>query len=586
MVTGYRAVPVAPAHSHRHVPVLHAPWFAAPDESVSLHRYLDDQFVPRFMQDAQSDRLGRGADQDYRNDQFGSLNGAAVTDCPTLRLPMHRAFHLVATEVSCTYFPQMGPAFAPTRIRSAGFVIRRKAMDGTLERWLVQDGVALGWQGGTFTEQEPSQFRRLLNKGLVQDKGLDPAYSGEETYPLHPLLVQAADASGRRRSHTLIWGYLPLGGTYRSGADDTLTGSEAQAGLKQELSWPFGLYDSAVKGQVHDETLWAERDGLQTLDGKATPALKELLDVLLNRYRITEDNEAGKTDQSDNLELREILAGITILPPEIRIVPLAEDGAAPGGNPALPGFWHTHDRTLVQPADSLLDWLGQQAPEVRSWLARLKDGSHPSSDPAQPIDLPLPTYQTTDGADLPVAIVLSEAQATRLREALLTRACRAIRASANDMALPRFDQGIDDRYLVRAFVRWQDDCGCERITWGGESRLFRVVSPLDAEAQRPHAIVLPDLDTLKRGKAGGFTVMVPRKLADVILTIAPNIKMEGSGPGNRVGLCWSFGFSLPVITLCAMILLMIMISILDLFFRWLPWAILALPRLCIKCLKP
>jgi hypothetical protein len=44
----------------------------------------------------------------------------------------------------------------------------------------------------------------------------------------------------------------------------------------------------------------------------------------------------------------------------------------------------------------------------------------------------------------------------------------------------------------------------------------------------------------------------------------------------------AFSFSIPVITLCAMILLMIMINLLNLVFRWLPWAFLALPRLCLK----
>lgn len=61
--------------------------------------------------------------------------------------------------------------------------------------------------------------------------------------------------------------------------------------------------------------------------------------------------------------------------------------------------------------------------------------------------------------------------------------------------------------------------------------------------------------------------------------------MKEGGPGNRSGSCWSFGFSLPAITLCAMLLLMVVINLLNLFLGWLPWVFIALPRLCLKALK-
>jgi hypothetical protein len=61
--------------------------------------------------------------------------------------------------------------------------------------------------------------------------------------------------------------------------------------------------------------------------------------------------------------------------------------------------------------------------------------------------------------------------------------------------------------------------------------------------------------------------------------------LKDSGPGNPAGTCWSFSFSLPAITLCAMVLLMVMVNLLNLFFFWLPSVFLALPRLCIKALR-
>ena len=48
-------------------------------------------------------------------------------------------------------------------------------------------------------------------------------------------------------------------------------------------------------------------------------------------------------------------------------------------------------------------------------------------------------------------------------------------------------------------------------------------------------------------------------------------------PGPGLGLQWICSFSLPVITLVAMILLMIMIVMLNLVFFWLPFVRICLP---------
>ena len=49
------------------------------------------------------------------------------------------------------------------------------------------------------------------------------------------------------------------------------------------------------------------------------------------------------------------------------------------------------------------------------------------------------------------------------------------------------------------------------------------------------------------------------------------------GEGPKLGIQWICSFSLPVITLVAMILLMIMISLLNIVFFWLPWVRICLP---------
>ena len=112
-----------PAQGPVHAPTLHNPWFAS-DEGVTLHRYFDDQFVARFLQEAKGGRLTATRAQEwYQLDRFGR------SDVPTLRLPLHRTFYIACCEVSCNVFPDRGngqPAFDPVRIGSAGFVARRR----------------------------------------------------------------------------------------------------------------------------------------------------------------------------------------------------------------------------------------------------------------------------------------------------------------------------------------------------------------------------------------------------------------------------------------------------------------------------
>jgi hypothetical protein len=182
------------------------------------------------------------------------------------------------------------------------------------------------------------------------------------------------------------------------------------------------------------------------------------------------------------------------------------------------------------------------------------------------------------------SLYVTQAQAEDLRDLLVVRAEQAVESSADALPLPRFNQGRDDIYFAKPFVRYRDEKGCERVIWGPASRPFRVAAPLDPEAARPQLVALPDLDDIKRGVAKGVTFLSPKSLADKVQQLKLDMDVGTGGEGNRLGACFSFSFSLPAITLCAMILLMIMINLLNILFFWLPYVFLALPRLCLKLL--
>ena len=174
-------------------------------------------------------------------------------------------------------------------------------------------------------------------------------------------------------------------------------------------------------------------------------------------------------------------------------------------------------------------------------------------------------------------LFIDEKQAFALREALFERSIEHAKDYVDSLQIPRYQQEKNDIYYLKPFVRYLDDKGCEQIVWGGNSEYFRVAAPFDPEASRPQAIQMPKLSDLKRGLAKGATFVAPKDLAETLKKIGMEMPPTEK-PGNSFGLEWIISFSLPVITICAMLLLMIVLNILNLFFQWLPYAITLIPK--------
>jgi len=158
------------------------------------------------------------------------------------------------------------------------------------------------------------------------------------------------------------------------------------------------------------------------------------------------------------------------------------------------------------------------------------------------------------------------------------------------------DQGL---FVIR-MVHINRDCGpLHPPTLSAASERFHLASYFDSDAPvRPIRITLP-ADTSpaglrKHGRGTAFVLsdilcgQVQRAkalgLIDLICQVLPwpfhkDIDLGDGGPcrdsKNDVGMICSL--SIPIVTLCALILLMIIISLLDFIFRWLPWFIACFP---------
>ena len=536
------------------------PPFYSDDPYAGLHRYLDAEFISRFQQDVQR----RGFDQPQFSAWVAEETHSPHGNQPVLRLPAHRTFHVLCCEVVCE---QTGsPALCPRRITSAGFVIRR-VNKGEELAWMVEDGEPLGWEERPAGMHDPDVYRRLCASGVLHKRADEPAYSGEQTHPMHVLKTE--DENGRTR--TLVFGFVPLGGFYyrRSGTaeelfDETSRSAAAKAAA-QQLPWPFGY-----RGPL-DKT-WKDRFNLPVNRGRPSKEMFELLQLLINRYHL------GESGLPDNRALERFADALWFY-----------SASMPADLCDLAGRDKHVKRLRRYRRESLGGYLqacfAQEADNpVVAWLIR----QEAAIDAAGGLDR-VSRMQKLPSADgqgrLKRSLFMEAADAQNLRKLLDQRLHDQTLGAVREIPLPKFGQGAGDTFQMVPFVRFLNDSGREQFVWADErsrSRLFRVAAPFDPRASRPSLIQVPSLADLKRGLARGASMITPGDTFDLIRSldlkkgVGPDA-LPGEPPEDGLGVQWICSFSLPVITLVAMILLMIMISLLNIVFFWMPWVRICLP---------
>ena len=614
-----------------HKPLLRAPYYADEGDGTLIHRYLEEDFVNRHLAAMQQGQLQGNRTQNWRfEDRF-----ADDKTLPWLRLPVHRSFYMVSCEVVCDAFAQ--PPFNPQNVTSAGFVIRRR--DGS--RWMQSNGVAQGWQVGKQTDNDPDVYRQLRNQKLIRPRLPEPLPNGEVSYPLHAKLVEISRADGRQRKHTVLYGYLPLSGTVqnqiieqRNQAEyfvDSLPWPFGRSDQQQNqiVTWKRGDGHLMINGVAKPALVKLLNQLLsryQLLDANivGNQALIELFKMLhfyrlpdITRYQQTRQKLTLLAQQCGHLASALALLGLGGL--QASIEELATKQATVPNLP-YPSLMEVDDfvgQRLSADADQALQWLNG----VKQ-LARRIDESAPvgpvmyalqaNIDVAEASLRALQNYLSTlgnfklqslqdylqshknqllaaAGSDEDDAniwgdvgadwhVFISEQQAMRLRELLFDRATSLSKDYVDGLQIPRYQQNTDDIYFIKPFVRYLDCHGQEQIVWGANSESFRVAAPFDPEASRPQTIQMPSLADLKRGLAKGVTFLAPKDLADKLKTVSMDMPPEEKASGGGLGLDWIISFSLPVINICAMLLLMIILNLLNLFFQWLPYAITLIPK--------
>jgi len=136
------------------------------------------------------------------------------------------------------------------------------------------------------------------------------------------------------------------------------------------------------------------------------------------------------------------------------------------------------------------------------------------------------------------------------------------------------------RYRLRAFVRVKHDDGCPPETvWSDYSEPFTIAPWYDNNGAPPVQITLPDVtkDFLKKMKPN-VAFAVPEGLFNLLQGDAKKLA-DGKG-GNttpKLGIQWLCSFSIPLITICAFIVLNIFLQLFNIVFQWLLYIKICIP---------
>jgi len=151
------------------------------------------------------------------------------------------------------------------------------------------------------------------------------------------------------------------------------------------------------------------------------------------------------------------------------------------------------------------------------------------------------------------------------------------------VARGRFDDP-NAQYVLRAFIRLKPEhAGCPpRLVWSPYSEPFTIAPWYESAGTPPPLIAMPDLfdpNVLGKLKPNVSFALSP-KLAKLLQSDAKDLR-DGKGDENGWTLGWICSFSLPIITICAFIVLNIFLQILAMIFFWLPFL-----KICIPYPKP
>jgi hypothetical protein len=451
--------------------------------------------------------------------------------------PVHRSFALTMMEAACERFGE--PALDPDKIESAGIVVRRVARSNPKKRkkndgqpdtirvneaWVESEGTLRGWQPFVHTDDadldpDPARRTQPFHAGQPEMKRLlsallPPAKPlSEDTADLFVAPPEVCEASRR----SILYGMLPVTSFDRSEAGPNLS---AMADTDEMPA----LVDRILPDYLKARGEWLIASSIAGVTFvmaylPSYPDLQKYADFL--RVMFVQFDLLG-----DSAESKALLRAIS----DVKVY-FSKDPKAP----AFSASDH-----LTQAIEALIRGSGSVQIPVR-WGA------------------------------------VSSTQAATIHKAMEY----ALAAKTRSM-LPA-DGRFDDPkalYQARAFMRVLRDDGCPPLlVWSDPSPDFEIVPWYENSKVPPIAIQLPELtlENLKKLKPN-VSFKLPSALFNFLNNTDPKkILDKSAGDQAGDGIDWICSFNLPIITLCAFIILYIFLTLLDIVFFWMAFIKICIP---------
>ena len=512
--------PFNPNPDQHHV-VLRGAWpRGSSSTGPTLLERKDEDFIAALLEELQSANPAQ---------TVAAQRPVAPSNGKALRLfqPVHRVFNLALVEAHCDTFG--APRLDPQKIDSAGIVVRRLALDHStgdakrdnagrtiFEGWLADHSRVTGWREllpGAKADADPDPARRPPPR-LTMDSRFDFELLGgpPRVAEVHNSIFVAPPASAENTGRTVLYGVIPVTSTSRGGA--------IQGGPEPPMSeWREHLSILIKAGPSRQLDLPASGNfapsDLQTYSGGH---FMTLFRQLCQEFRLFD------VERSNNA--RSVITELNYL-----AITLPDDTMRPLG-------------TYLESVARIL---------------RDEDSAAPA----------VPRPKLWPQLTLP--------HADRIH-ALLRATATDVLGAMIAPAAGRFDEPRR-LYAVRAFVRVKCESGCPpKIVWSDYSEPFEIAPWFEPGPVAPAHVALPDpfdREFLKKARPG-VAFSVPASLARFL---NQNAKDMVAGNAQNVGgpaIDWICGFNIPIITICAFIVLSIFLSLFDLIFRW-----LLLVKICI-----
>lgn len=527
--------------------------------------------------------------------------------------PVHRTFNLVTLEIGCDVTGQ--PRLDPARIESAGLVVRRVhqpvAQAGQLSFGATSITAALtaGTTPKTLATQTVETLRGRLQGafGITQSAAVDCSDpTGERTYQMeawmqmgkqlqgwvqlglgdvcldpdperrrpagragNPLIDELLSASGQqprseavsplfvappdvcRAAHkTVLYGLLPVTSTEVSETPEALPPFPTKA-VRTHLSDFLKTGTSPTVPRVGATVTGADAK-------EPTPTMAGFI-RLLRQLAIELDAFGGSANAKTLLaQVNQIKLPFTFGPNEISTLPdnPFRDLAVAHLGTAAYTQWATK---IALPAG---DFLRVAVPVLVERLER-------DPDDGRTLSLVMPDAWPA----------VTAAQAEAIEAAVITAMQARLAGLASKSG--RFDE-VGRLYHAVAFVRIKGQPGCPpTLIWSKPTAPFTIAAWYESGNAMPVQIRLPDVSDrafLKKIKPNVAFIM-PEGLFNMLNSNSPKDLRDGKAPngGDTIGLQWICSFSIPIITICAFIVLYIFLTLFDLIFRWLMFIKICIP---------